>query len=151
MFVLTKAKGSRLGDAFPRMRGLQFVDGNANPPDAFVVSCNAFSLADLADFVHRGDNCFAQSTGALWIFLVEAPHARDFWPAPPTVPPRSSKSSDVAFDYGDLTTGIGDRQVIGGPQPGEAGAQDNDIDIAIAGEWRARFGFESDAIEPVAC
>ena len=121
------------------------------PPDALVVSRNPFSLADFANFGHRRDNSLAQSTCALWIYRVEAIHALDIWPAPATVAPRGPKASDIAFDYGDMTSGIGDRQVIGGPQPGEASAQDNDIDITITGEWRARFGFESDGIEPVAC
>ncbi len=57
--------------------------------------------------------------------------------APAAVASRGPEARHLAFDDGDAQGGIGQRERVGRPQPGEPAADDADVDVQVLGEGGA--------------
>src|SRR5207244_5391387 len=81
---------------------------------------------------------------------VDAPAARDSRRDPAAVSPRRPVAGNLALEHDDAQIGLEPLQVVRGPEPGEAGADDRDVAARITAERRARLERFRHAVEPEA-
>ena len=55
----------------------------------------------------------------------------------PPLRPGRAEAGDLGLEHRDPQVGSASAQVVGGPEPGEPGADDGDVDVAVAGQRRA--------------
>ena len=82
--------------------------------------------------------------------LVAARAAREARGGPAAVAAGRPEAGDLALDDDDAQVGLQQREEVGGPQPGEAGADDRDVAVAVARQRRPRRERLREAVEPEA-
>src|ERR1700722_18003318 len=68
--------------------------------------------------------------------------------APAAVTPRSPEAGHLLLDDGDAQGRIDLGQRVGGPQPGEPGPDDADVDLCVRTEWRSDRKWLGNGIPP---
>ena len=61
----------------------------------------------------------------------------------PPLRPEAPKPTVSASSTAIRSVGVGLGEVVGGPEPGEAGADDRDVDLGVAAQWGVRRGRRS--------
>lgn len=131
----------QLGQVFAQAGFLLGVTGGAVQRPAFaVVAVDTFALQHLPDFigdavqqVKRGPALLGGQPCQQAIFAQQIAHQ------PATVAPGSAKTGGLRLDDHHLELRRVALEVIGGPQPGVAGANNGHIDIQVLPEGRTRL------------
>ncbi|MNM98927.1 hypothetical protein D3C81_1114730 [compost metagenome] len=82
--------------------------------------------------VERGAALLRREPGQQAVFAEQVAHQ------PTAIAPGCAEAGKLGFDDGDAQGRRELFQVVGGPQPGVAGADDRDIDIQVFAQRRAR-------------
>ena len=134
--VLAEAELARLVDLGLRPLELRRRTGQHHRAALRPVAVDALRGGDAADLVdrlvhralHRHGRVVARHPRQL------AQRRREERRAPAAVPPRRAEPGDLPLAYHDPQAGVALRQVVSGPQAGEARPDDGDVRLGVAGQ-----------------
>ncbi len=131
-------------------RGMGGVRRERDAAVAVEVRLDPLGFTHLFDLVRRRHDGVAQRAASLRVARDVGWQAVDHGHAPAAVAPRRAEARDLALEHRDAQRRVGDRQVVGGPEAGEAAPDDGHVHLEIAGQGGPRLGLRAERIEPVA-
>src|SRR5690606_10669373 len=139
--VFVYAERALVRDVLPGSLGLQRRAGEEQPATQLVVAVDAFLLAHAADLVNGVYRPLAEARGRVLAVAVNQGRKsqRVLGVAPAAVAAGGPEADAFTLEHDDLETRVEALEVVRGPQPREAGADDGDV----AGEvmlWRRAPG-----------